>query len=260
MAAMPDTMKSVTGAAVTSLTTAAFDITASGNRAAILGLTVDSGSSTTFTGSVGGVSGALITGTNGSTPTGGYQGMLFGVIAPPSGSQTATMSWTGAANAVLGVVTAWGVNQSTAFNGGTKATGTTGTASVAVTSTVGSLTMDNVVNDVSVASPTQIQRWNASAASSIFAGGSTGLGAGTTTHQWTVNANARGWLSSGANFVGDGAPPPGGSPIDDRFRFRPSVFSGGGTSTLGTARSEWPDDARDFGRRDAVSDSQPRMV
>jgi hypothetical protein len=44
-----------------------------------------------------------------------------------------------------------------------------------------------------------------------------------------------------------------GSPADDRYRFRPSVLTGG-TSTLGTWRSAWPDDACDNKRSDNKND------
>ena len=47
----------------------------------------------------------------------------------------------------------------------------------------------------------------------------------------------------------------GGSPADDRYRFRNSQLWSG-TSTLGTKRSAWPDDARDFGLRDNVADNR----
>jgi hypothetical protein len=49
-----------------------------------------------------------------------------------------------------------------------------------------------------------------------------------------------------------------GGTADDRYRFRESVFSSG-TSTLGTKRSAWPDDARDFGLRDLYGDFRTRL-
>jgi hypothetical protein len=50
----------------------------------------------------------------------------------------------------------------------------------------------------------------------------------------------------------------GGGPSDDRYRFRNSQFWSG-TSTLGTRRSAWPDDARDFCMRDTVADNRSRL-
>ncbi len=48
-----------------------------------------------------------------------------------------------------------------------------------------------------------------------------------------------------------------GGLYDDRWRARPSQFWSG-TSTLGTKRSVYPEDARDGGRRDAVADNRSR--
>lgn len=45
---------------------------------------------------------------------------------------------------------------------------------------------------------------------------------------------------------------------DDRFRFRPSALVSG-TSTLGTKRNAWPDDACDGGWRDAMADNLARL-
>lgn len=51
-----------------------------------------------------------------------------------------------------------------------------------------------------------------------------------------------------------------GGAVDDRFRFRGSNFMAGGTSAIGQHRSTWPDDARDFGCRDAVADNRTRFL
>lgn len=53
-------------------------------------------------------------------------------------------------------------------------------------------------------------------------------------------------------------PKPAGGSFDDRYRFRGSVFSSG-TSTLGTKRSAWPDDAMDGGMRDTIADYGTRI-
>jgi hypothetical protein len=49
-----------------------------------------------------------------------------------------------------------------------------------------------------------------------------------------------------------------GGRYDDRFRFRSSQLWSG-TSTLGTKRSSWCEDARDFGLRDSVADTVSRL-
>ena len=61
------------------------------------------------------------------------------------------------------------------------------------------------------------------------------------------------WISTNS------IPPDGGGMADDRYRFRSSQLWSG-TSTLGTKRACWPDDARDFGRRDSVADNVSRSV
>jgi len=51
----------------------------------------------------------------------------------------------------------------------------------------------------------------------------------------------------------------GGGVMDDRFRFRPSVTS---SYTAGQAfkRSAWPEDSRDFSRRDNIADNRSRAL
>ena len=52
---------------------------------------------------------------------------------------------------------------------------------------------------------------------------------------------------------------PAGGTYDDRWRARPSVLTSG-TSTLGTKRSAYPEDAQDGGLSDAVADYRSRDV
>src|SRR5437899_1873626 len=96
-----DTTTNISGVVVTSLITNAFTITSSANRAGILGLAMGSTFGSVFTGSIGGVTGAAIAGTDISASR---RVLMFGVTAPPSGSQTARMDWTTGVTAVLGVV------------------------------------------------------------------------------------------------------------------------------------------------------------
>lgn len=77
----------------------------------------------------------------------------------------------------------------------------------------------------------------------------------------TLQGGSENWAQAIATFrLQGGSIPPvfGGSAADDRYRFRPSQFWSG-TSTLGTKRSTWPDDARDFGRLDALADHRTRV-
>lgn len=192
---------STTGLAVITLTTPAFTITSNANRAGLLGLSVNPNTPTSITGSMGGVSGTLITGTDTGSAITNLRSMQFQVIAPPSGSQTATMSWTTAVSAVLGAVATSGVDQTTPFNNGTFSTAsTTGPSSVTITSTNGDLTCDTSGDDgASVpSSPSQTQLWVSGTNNNAM--GSRGPGTGTSTHSWTLSVDTAGWTASGSNF------------------------------------------------------------
>jgi len=80
-----DNTISVSGSAVSTLTTISFTITSSANRAGLLGLSHEANGSSAFSGSIGGTGGTAISGTDsttGATP----RSLMFGVTAPPSGS------------------------------------------------------------------------------------------------------------------------------------------------------------------------------
>lgn len=188
----------VTGDAITSLTTPSFTITSSANRAAVLCLGHRGLLSTGFSGSCGGISASLITGTDSSG--GSTRSQLFGVIAPASGSQTASMSWTTAVSATLGAITASGVDQTTAFNNGATGSGTT-SASVAVTSTSGDLTTTGYLNNKTTQLTSDKTRKYTGAGSDTSSGGDIGAGTGTATHAWSGGAGGSSMHASGANFV-----------------------------------------------------------
>jgi len=67
------------------------------------------------------------------------------------------------------------------------------------------------------------------------------------------------WVAISVAVRSSGAVPATGGLYDDRWRARPSVLSSG-TSTLGTKRSAYPEDALDGGRRDALADYRSRDV
>lgn len=197
-------------AAVT-ITTPSFTVTSNANRGGLLGLSLSSNGVTAITGSIGGVSGSAISGTDsGSTVT--VRSLQFQVIAPPAGAQTGTVSWTTSADVILGALTTSGVDQTTPCNNGTFATGAASPSSVAITSTNGDLTIDTEVDDGGFfpASPTQTNQWSRRISSIMSGAGSTGPGTGTTTHQWTITPTTA-WAVSGSNFVaaiGGGAADP----------------------------------------------------
>lgn len=180
-------------AAVTTITTPSFTI-AGTDRAACIGLGWDDGTAVTgVSASCGGVSGSEVTGTS---VVNYMRGVLYSVIAPATGAQTATASWTTARLAGIGVVTATGVDQTTPMNNGTSAFGT-GVPSRTITSTSGDLTTDCVAEQDIPSVPTQTERYNQ--VSGIGIAGSTGPGTGTTTHAWATSPAE--WAHMGANFV-----------------------------------------------------------
>jgi len=191
------TSASTSGSAVTMLTTPAFTITSNTNRAGFIGLSFNNNAISALTGSIGGTAGSAISGTDSGT-TAVPRSVMFGVTAPPSGSQTATASWTGSSNAIIGATTTSGVDQTTSFNNGTFATGTATPSSVAITSTSGDLTVDTEADASGTlpSSPTQTSLW-VTFTGAMDGAASRGPGTGTTTHQWTVGGT---WASSGANF------------------------------------------------------------
>lgn len=156
---------------------------------------------------IGGVSATLISGTDtGTTAT--SRSMMFGLATgSTTGSQAIVISWTGAANAIAGAVSAGGVNQATPFINGTAAHGQDngsggGDPSITITSAANDMTMDNVADDAGAAptAPTQTSRYSGrDGAFQIGNGGSTAPGAATVTHAWTVTAFAI-WAQSGVDF------------------------------------------------------------
>lgn len=192
---------SVSGVTVTSLTTPAMTIAAGPNLAGVLGIGWGGNNPTSITGSIGGVSSAAIAGTDTGTSL-GYRSLMRSVIAPPSGSQTATMSWTNAVNACMGAIVTSGVDQTTPVNNGTFSfSASSGAPSLAITSTGGDLTVDVQVNSAGNNADTtdQTLQWTkTNFVANQSGGGGTGPGTGSTTHTWTIAA--AGWLQSGCNF------------------------------------------------------------
>lgn len=133
--------------------------------------------------------------------------MIFACAAPPTGSQTATASWTTSVDGTLGIETVTGANQTTPMNGGTFASAASGNASVSINSNSGDLTFNNLaVATGSASAPTQTSMWNDT--TTWYGAGSRGAGAGSDTHGWTMSGGE--WASAGANFqqqpVGVSAP------------------------------------------------------
>lgn len=241
----------------TTVTTPSFSISSSANRAGLLGLCTRTGGLTAFSGSMGGVSGSAISGTD-SGSSGTARSLQFGVTAPPSGSQTATMSWTGAGDVTLGASTAYGVDQITPFNNGTFAIGTN-PLSVTITSINGDLTIDtaSVAADfLTSTTPTQIYNETAVA----YGASSRGPGTGTTTHSWTASGTETKGIS-GVNLVKvQGViPSTGAYQQEQNTTDRYQLEDGSGVYLIepwGTAVTQFP--PRWWGDLDGIGKSFPR--
>jgi hypothetical protein len=185
----------------TSVTTPAFVIGTGADRAAMIMVFMTANNATNVTASLGGVNATLVPGTD--TGTGSTQRtMIFQVINPPSGSQTATVSWTTSMHADVGVISVSGANQTTpVINGTFTATNsaTNAATSLVVTSNPGDLTATVGGTDGTWVTPftSQTLKWGVDAGE---VGGDIGPGTGTTTHTWTVQYAHQGATISGANF------------------------------------------------------------
>lgn len=205
---------------VTSLTTPSFTISGS-NRAAILGLHTLA-NVTNVTGTCGGVSATLTPNTNRLAFT-VYEVQLLEVVAPATGSQTASASWTTAASASLTAITFTSVHQTTPTrNGATNEATFTTTINQVVTSASGNMT----TTLCATGSSDELQTTNQTLRQSAFACMDTGPGTGSTTHTWTPSS-AMDLLTAGVDVV------------DVAFVEPPIVFVTSGGATIGTAASTW---------------------
>src|SRR5439155_10385269 len=185
---------------VTAVTTPVLIIGSGANRAAMIMVTMSANGATNITASLGGVSGALIPGTDSGT-TATSRTLIFQVTNPPSGSQTATVSWTTSMNVDVGVITVSGADQTAPCTNGTFAAANScaNTTSVTITSNSGDLTASvGYTSDTWVTPFTnQTLKWGLD---SSVVGGDIGPGTGTTTHAWTDQFSKELHSVSGANF------------------------------------------------------------
>ena len=192
---------------VSTVTTPVFVIGSGANRAAMIMVAMSANNATNVTASLGGVSGTLVPGTDSGT-TAANRALIFQVINPPSGSQTATVSWTTSMNVDVGVITVSGANQTTPCTNGTFSANNstpTATTSVTITSNPGDLTASIGFTDDSWVTPftNQLLKWGVDSGA---VGGDIGHGIGTTTHTWTDNYPGQLQAVSGANFKAAGTP------------------------------------------------------
>jgi hypothetical protein len=183
---------------VTSVTTPAFVVGSGANRAAMVMVAMNANNATNITASLGGVPGTLVAGTDSGT-TASIRTLIFQVINPPSGAQTATVSWTTAMHADVGVITVTGADQTTpvtngrfvAFNASPAAA-----TSLTIPSSAGDRTASIGFTTNDWVSSNQTIVWGPDSAP---AQGDIGAGAGTTTHTWTASYTGTRSVS-GANF------------------------------------------------------------
>jgi hypothetical protein len=184
---------------VTSVTTPAFVIGSAANRAAMIMIAMSANNATNITASLGGVTGTLIPGTDSGTTT-TIRTLIFQVINPPSGSQTAKVSWTTSMNADVGVITVSSADQTTPCTNGISTTLAPGTTtSVTITSNAGDLTASVGYTANQWISPftNQTLKWGIDSGA---VGGDIGPGTGTTTHTWAGQFANETHAVSGANF------------------------------------------------------------
>jgi hypothetical protein len=186
---------------VTQATTPAFLVSSAANRAAMIMVTMSANNATNITASLGGVNATLVPGTDSGTAM-SMRTLIFQVINPPSGMQTATVSWTGSMNADVGVVTASNADQSSPVTNGTFVAGSpspSAATSLTITSNPGDLTASVAATTGVWASPytNQLKKWGIDSGE---VGGDIGPGTGTSTHTWSDTWAGTGRTISGANF------------------------------------------------------------
>lgn len=156
---------------------------------------------TNITASLGRVPATLIPGTDTGTIA-VMRTLVFCVTNPPSGLQTATVSWTNNIDTDVGVITVSGADQTTpCTNGAFRATNTepTSSASATITSNTGDLTATVAITSGEWVSPftNRMLKWGIDNGE---AGGDIGPGTGTTTHTWMDTWPGQTHAVSGANF------------------------------------------------------------
>jgi len=183
---------------VTSVTTPAFVVGSGANRAAMIMVAMSANNATNITASLGGVPGSLVAGSDSGT-TASIRTLIFQIINPPSGAQTATVSWTTAMHADVGVITVTGADQTTPVTNGRFVAFNVSPAaatSLTIPSSPGDRTASIGFTTNDWVSSNQTIVWGPDSSS---VQGDIGAGAGTTTHTWTgPYAGTR--SVSGANF------------------------------------------------------------
>jgi hypothetical protein len=137
---------------------------------------------------------------------------IYGLYAPPSGSQTITASWTNAADALIVSESYYGVNKTAPVSAATKASGTSVSPLTTVTSAIGQMVTDMVVYAFTAGDTVKIgaDQWISGNQSQTATGGmaSTQDGVASAPMAWTIS-NSRAWLSMSVAVLPTDNPPPG---------------------------------------------------
>lgn len=176
---------------------------ASSTRAVMVGLALNVVSTSGITVTVGGQSATLVAGTDTGSSNADVRTLIFCVPTALTGAQTVLATWTGSSAAVIGAISATGVDQGIPCNNGNFifTTNPSTTDSLMVSSNNGDLTSTvvgvTVLNDPST---NQTSEWSATATSNIFSSQDIGPGTGATTHTWSNGSGLNILALSGANF------------------------------------------------------------
>ena len=186
---------------VTSVTTPGFVVGSGANHAAMIMVAMSGNNATNITASLGGVPGTLVGGSDSGT-TASIRTLIFQVINPPSGAQTATVSWTTVMHADVGVITVTGADQTAPVTNG-RFTAFNASPAPATSLTIPSSPGDRTAsigftrNQWVPPGSNQTIAWGADSSS---VKGDIGGGTGNTTHTWTDYYVGVPHSVSGANF------------------------------------------------------------
>lgn len=171
------------------------------NRAILIGCSFSSKAITGDAVTVAGTNAPAVSGTTATNGSNSGMTKMYALAAPASGSDTISITWTGAAVSVCGAVSVTGADQTTPVNNGTTNSSAVNAApTVAITSTSGDLTIAvvNLESGATVTGASNNERWNIRQSFTIGAAGETGTGTGSETLSWSIATSA--FEISGANF------------------------------------------------------------
>jgi hypothetical protein len=129
---------------------------------------------------------------------------LFGLIAPATGAQTLSVSWTGGTSnpVVLGAVSLFNCDQTTGWQNNTSATGTGTSASITITTTSGDMAIAGHVNNnatgTSIATGTS--DWTETAFNGNYAQAHNAASGASTAVAWTLGSSVA-WANIGVDVM-----------------------------------------------------------